>query len=183
MVYWDHVTNREAPLNAAAARGDVEEIRRLIAAGASPNERSRFGGSQPLHSAARGGHPEAVRVLIELHSDVKGIDDQRATPLHRAAIVSNGRPLGVDSERGRNAAAIVLLEHGANPNAQDYSENTPLHAAVGGLDVPLIKILMDHGADPNIRNRERYRPADMVPIHLSGSDAQRALEYLGEKGH
>ena len=59
----------------AAARGRVAAIRRLVALGADPNQRTTFGGPQhgegvtALHLAAQGGHLDAIRALLELGAD------------------------------------------------------------------------------------------------------------------
>eukprot|EP01064_Diplonema_japonicum_P003671 TRINITY_DN12363_c0_g1_i1.p1 TRINITY_DN12363_c0_g1~~TRINITY_DN12363_c0_g1_i1.p1 ORF type:complete len:495 (+),score=84.73 TRINITY_DN12363_c0_g1_i1:587-2071(+) len=48
----------------AAARGDVQEVKRLLSAGTRPDETSDATGKSALHHAARHGHKEVVRVLL-----------------------------------------------------------------------------------------------------------------------
>ena len=52
------------PLHAAAARGDVEIVEMLLAAGADPDVRQQ-GGYLPLHEAARGGKTEIAHALVK----------------------------------------------------------------------------------------------------------------------
>ena len=48
----------------------------------------------------------------------------------------------------------LLLQHGADPNARDNWNYTPLHEAAikGKIDVCIV--LLQHGADPTIRNTD-----------------------------
>ena len=48
----------------------------------------------------------------------------------------------------------MLLQHGADPNARDNWNYTPLHEAAikGKIDVCIV--LLQHGADPTIRNTD-----------------------------
>ena len=49
----------------AANRGDVAEVRRMVAAGADVHEQGELGWG-PLHLAAARGHVETVKTLVEL---------------------------------------------------------------------------------------------------------------------
>jgi ankyrin repeat protein len=53
------------PLHTAAVADDVVNIRRMVAEGADVNVQGPQG-SRPLHTAARHGHVDAVRVLVDL---------------------------------------------------------------------------------------------------------------------
>jgi len=50
----------------------------------------------------------------------------------------------------------LLLDHGADPNARDNKQDTPLH--VYGSIAAVVKLLLDHGADPNARNIQQDTP-------------------------
>jgi len=67
-------------LVAAAAAGDADEVRRLLRAGADPDEADADRRTAVTH-AAYGGHAEAVRVLLEAGADVDRQDATRANPL------------------------------------------------------------------------------------------------------
>ena len=96
---------------------------------------------------------EGVQRLVQAGANVNAFDDERGTPLHRAAendrpeviraLVKNGAklnargmleetPLHVAAEQGRANASLVLLEAGASPNSVNMSGYTPLHTLVSG---------------------------------------------------
>jgi glutaminase len=68
---------------AAAARGDVSELRRLVARGADAS-RADYDGRTPLHLAASEGQAEVVRVLLSLGCERNVVDRWGNTPLDDA---------------------------------------------------------------------------------------------------
>ena len=61
----------EVPLHAAAARGDVAEIQRLLQAGADINE-ADADGDTAIHLAAMNGHHQAVQLLVQVRGPGRG---------------------------------------------------------------------------------------------------------------
>ena len=68
-------------LHSAAAAGNVADIQRLIAGGASVN-RSTLGGVAPLHMAAHNGHAEAIARLLSARAEVNQLAPGGTTALH-----------------------------------------------------------------------------------------------------
>jgi ankyrin repeat protein len=120
------------------------------------------GNMNPLMFAAREGHVDAARLLLDAGSDVNGVDKNGITPLFMA--ISNNRiPM-----------ARFLIDRGADINAKDWYGRTPLFAAVEmrNADVDyqsfeaitnaeerkvildFISYLLDKKVDPNIRVKE-----------------------------
>eukprot|EP01034_Spumella_vulgaris_P043917 gene43917-54571_t len=82
-------------------------------------------------------------------------------------------PLSIASEHGQEAVALLLLEHGANPNKFDEFLKTPLHYAAEFGHMNLVNLLTERYASHS--NFLKIR----TPLHwaaLSGqADAVRAL--------
>lgn len=67
---------------------------------------------------------------------------------------------------GSHAVVKLLLEKGADPNAQaDVSLETPLHWAVEGrANLTTIELLAEHGADPDLEDGDGETPLDYAMI-------------------
>jgi len=93
-----------------------------------------------LHYAAKSGHPDSIRALIELGTNVYTTDKFGRTPLHHAA--KSGHP---DSTR-------ALIELGTNVNTTDNFGNTPIFGAVMFRHSDSIQALIELGANVDITN-------------------------------
>jgi ankyrin repeat protein len=144
--------------NSAAAFGHGVGILR----GGLPERGSRIptqGGMTPLMYAARDGHLDSVRLLIDAKADVNLSEANAITPL---VIALNNNQIAV---------AKYLIEHGADLNASDWYGRTPVWSAVelrnmdvtnstfahdvdreGALEV--LQTLLKRGANPNPRTKE-----------------------------
>jgi ankyrin repeat protein len=91
--------------------------------------------SRLLHAAIRDKKLLAVRLLIELGSDVNDMGTK--TPLHTAVY------------RKDPSFAEILLEHGANIEALDYQGLTPLQQAVLNGFEETVRCLISKGANVN----------------------------------
>jgi uncharacterized protein len=94
------------------------------------------GGSTPLLFAARSGDLESARLLLAAGSGAN------------EALPDGATALTVAAHSGHGAVGVLLLEHGADPNAAAIGYS-PLHAAVLRGDLVLVKALLKHGANPN----------------------------------
>ena len=74
------------PLSVAAVRGDVDEIRTLVAAGAQLNARGEHGYTA-LHSAVEQGHRDAVEFLLALGAERDIRTDIGLTPADLAELL------------------------------------------------------------------------------------------------
>src|SRR5205814_8712767 len=114
--------------------------------GGSVNAKGR-GGFSALLAAARNGHLEVVKYLVEHGANIDERNNARdKTPLLAAAF------------DGHYDIVKYLVEHGANVNVQAVNGWTPLHDAayIGNFEV--VKYLVDHGADLSLKNERRETP-------------------------
>ncbi len=116
------------------------------------------GGMTALLIAARDGHQEAVRALLEAGAS-----------LNQASASEQSSPLVIAICNGHYEVAKFLLDHGADPNlatidglAALYATEDTEYAQVGWAPNPitaqekvnhleLMKALLDHGANPNAK--------------------------------
>lgn len=120
------------------------------------------GAKTPLLYAAREGHADIARMLLDAGADIERADANGITPLIDAILNDH-----VDVAR-------LLIDAGANINVADWYGETPLWSAVdvrnrdmpgpgddNGVDrdavLGLIRMLLEKGADPNPRIKE-YPP-------------------------
>ena len=128
--------------------------------------------AMPLHYAAFWGIHDMATFLIVEHSK-----DVNARGFYR-----DETPLLVTVRRGNVQVARVLLENGADREARDRYDWSPLERASGGGNLELIQVLLEHGADPNARDaRGRSllylssdwgRPAVVLTLLKHGADVK-----------
>ena len=184
--------NGMTPLHDAASNGDADGIRALLHRGANPEARTYFNdelqrrllrdgarredikGRLPLHVAARNGHVEAIRLLMEVYGP--GLTDEGPgiyPPLHEAA------------QRGHVEAVRALVDLGADVRDRTWwGGYTPLHtAAYGGhLLIDVIRGLVDLGADVDARATSSATRG-MTPLHRAAWGGHvEAIQVLAELG-
>jgi hypothetical protein len=116
-------------------------------------------GRNPLHGAARSGNLEVVRKLVEYDpAYINAKDGTGWTPLLMA---SKGR----NSKDG--SVVRLLLEHGADVNAQSTNGQTPLHEASSYGALEVVRLLLEHGAD----------------VEAKRNNGKTALQFAVEGGH
>ncbi|XP_076987612.1 B-cell lymphoma 3 protein isoform X2 [Tamandua tetradactyla] len=104
-------------------------------------------GLTALHVAVNTECQEAVLLLLERGADVDSVD-----------IKSGRSPLIHAVENNSLSMVQLLLQHGANVNAQMYSGSSALHSASGRGLLPLVRTLVRSGADSGLKNCHNDTP-------------------------
>jgi ankyrin repeat protein len=125
----------------AAAVGKTERLRKLLDQEPALANAWASDGFQPLGLASFFGRTAAVRLLLERGAEVNSAsrNEMQVMPLHSAA--------ATDDPDTRYQIAKLLLEHGADPNARQQDDFTPLMAADQHGDERLRELLTEHGAE------------------------------------
>ena len=105
-----------------------------------------FCGINALYMAARRGHINCVKSLIEAGADVNSINKHHNTPIMGAA------------EHGFNGCVEELINAGADVNSVDLDGDTALMCAAITGKGHCISTLIEVGSDVNIANNEGYVP-------------------------
>jgi ankyrin repeat protein len=144
----------------ASGRGDLPEVKRLLAKGADVNAKIEVGGvrgipkgvkSTALMAASGMGHQEIVQILLEKGADVNARTYAGMTPLMAA------------SGMGHREIVQMLLDKGADVNAMSKTGRTALGETImSGRPHPEIReMLLKAGADP--RTEQAWRKYHLPP--------------------
>ncbi len=148
-------------LHQAAADGDLEMIKKLLAGGANINARDDSGYT-PLHKAVWWSRA-AVNLLLEEGADINVSDAEGCTPLHWASLWED------------EALGALLVAKGADVEIKDKGGWTALHHAVTMRQVKLTERLLAAGADVNARDRDNHTPLHNAAIWGNRAGVERLL--------
>ncbi|KAF5002526.1 hypothetical protein FGRMN_291 [Fusarium graminum] len=155
-----------SPLIVACMRRQrIEFLRYLLEAGADPNQ-DPDAASFPLAIAAA------------LYKDSAMID----LLLNHGARLERSGALGAAARLGNEVMMRQLLEHGAQPDTDDTTGESPLHTAARAGHVGIVKILLQYGADPMSVDDTGCTPIGIAQKKtLQGKDVSEMLQVLGSK--
>jgi ankyrin repeat protein len=156
------------PLVAALA-GKHFQTAELLRHNGADTDVQDINGINPLHAAAYSGNLEVVRILIE------------CVPAHVNAMSEYGSPLhwASDTPNFNDGSVIrLLLEHGADINAQDGDPGTPLHGASKFGRLETVRLLLEHGADVEVKNNGGKTALQVA----ADSGYDKVVELLREYG-
>jgi ankyrin repeat protein len=160
------------PLVKAAMKLRLEEIRKLLEAGADVDQKGGMMEYTALHVAVDTSiihrdtsiihHIEVVRLLIQHGANVSAKARGGTTPLHVA----------VNHWRDSEAMMRLLLQNGADVEAKDWEGATPLHVAaysagydgspfIGTYEGPT-RALLENGADATTKTND-----GLTPLHIA----------------
>lgn len=153
----------------AALGGNAEVVQLLIEEGFDINSTTAHGES-PLWAAVgsyRQRRDDVVRLLLKEGADVsQRVGNRKETALHYGAI------------RGFDTTVRLLLESGAEVDAQNEEGETALHIAAETGYGGVLQILLEKGADVTVKNQ-----AGETALHVAAKRGHKdALQILVEKG-
>lgn len=130
----------------AAAYGDADAVKALLAAGANVNDSDRDGRTALMYTMERSSDSgvEIMRILIAAGANIHATDASgRTAMLH---VSQNARSV---SDRFK-----VLIAAGANVNTPDGNGQTPLMMVSGWYTEPQVRTLLDAGASINAKDKD-----------------------------
>jgi ankyrin repeat protein len=136
----------------ACALGDWDTAERFLTADKSLAASFSEDGFPALGLAIFFGHQDLAIHLLALGAPVNepSRNTFRVTPLHSA------------TAKAGFVLCAVLLSHGADPNAKEFTGGTPLHTAAGLGDLGIVKLLVRHGASVTAQTDAGETPLDFA---------------------
>eukprot|EP00850_Spirogloea_muscicola_P016184 SM000129S26171 [mRNA] locus=s129:404788:409939:- [translate_table: standard] len=183
-----------------ASRGDTEQLRQLIKAGADPSKQD-YDGRTSLHLAASKGFKDMVAFLLLEGVDINAKDNFGTTPLLEALrnnhdetarlLVEKGATVSLTEAGSDLCNAVIngnigylqrLLDNGVDPNSADYDMRTPLHIAAAEGFFLVVRLLVNSGADVTSRDRWGHTPLDEARTCGSQPIVQMLENVLRNRG-
>ncbi len=167
-----HASKGHTPLHIAAAKGYLNIIKFLLAAGADLNAKTEERDTI-AHIACRYSQLEVLQYLCSyINQGQLKVDDSNAygnTPLHSVAYSYYG-----DDEK---ALVFVLENWKPNVNAQNSRGATALHTVAESGELSRLKALIKYGATIDIRD-----PKGQTPIHYATATTvgEQKIELIRE---
>jgi cytohesin len=183
----------QTPLHMAARTGQREMADLLLSNGADVNGQVE-GGWTPLHEAARSGHENVAKLLIARGAVVNA----RMTPpehetirndLHAPHAQVGTTPLHLAVNYPE--VVKVLVANGADINAKDERDETPIHLAATEGDKQVVDLLLAAGADIDLHltadtgyvEKVKQLIAAGADVNARDNDARTALYLAVLRGH
>lgn len=141
----------------------IENVRRLIEAGADLETMAQDNKWTPILLAAQKGMYEISRLLIEAGSDIEAKDYHGRTPLI----------LSFSPQYGYTDVTRLLIESGANIDAFSKSGWTALHYAAHAGAMRTVRFLIESGADINYVD-----DVGRIPWDIAQGDAKMYVKEL-----
>lgn len=172
----------------AAETGNAAALRQLLKGGGRCEVVEPSLGRVPIHYAAKNGHLDCIKVLLEHGADIHSADIEDETALTLAAAwghtdcvrylleqganvndcAVDGTPLIYAAQRGNEDCVRLLLERGACVNECVSYGKTALKAAVRCDSLSCIRLLVEHGA--RVSEADNFGFDEMMLAVLRGNE-------------
>lgn len=174
----------------AAARNDIDEVRRLLMKGVSPDSTNEDG-LTALHQCCIDDNEEMMKLLIEYGANVNAEDSEKWTPLHAAATCGHLRLVRYLISRGSNLLAVnadgnMPYDICEDEAALDYIEGEMARRGVtqelidetrASMELQMLRDLNQVAAEG--RDLEAYDHQGATPLHIAAANGYlRVVEFL-----
>ncbi|ELV13639.1 Cortactin-binding protein 2 [Tupaia chinensis] len=158
------LAGRPTLLQQAAAQGNVTLLSMLLNEEGLDINYSCEDGHSALYSAAKNGHTDCVRLLLNAEAQVNAADKNGFTPLCAAAA------------QGHFKCVELLIAYDANINHAAEGGQTPLYLACKNGNKECIKLLLEAGTDRSIETRDGWTPVHAA-VDTGNVDSLKLLMY------
>ena len=153
------------PVHRAASVGNIHILRRLLEAGLEANNVLVADGWTALFHAAKAGHEEVLRILInDYRADVNRRANKGTVAIHTAAYHNHG------------ICVEVFLNAGLDVNVRGRAGRTSLHWAAQEGSIDAVRVLLKRGANVFIEEKDTFmKAADIAKVKaLEVSESQKS---------
>lgn len=160
-----------AELLEACLRVDEERARLAVKEGADVNFRDHEGKS-PLLLMLESQRMALAALLVEKGADVN------AAARGSGKVIGGYTPLMAAIGHGDPGMTLLLLEHGADPNAVDEEGRSALWLSLENSQFEILDILLAHGADIDLKDKDGSTPL----MKFAYLNRYKRLQWLLEHG-
>ncbi|KAM9077304.1 cortactin-binding protein 2 isoform 3-T3 [Megaptera novaeangliae] len=164
------LAGRPTLLQQAAAQGNVTLLSMLLNEEGLDINYSCEDGHSALYSAAKNGHTDCVRLLLNAEAQVNAADKNGFTPLCAAAA------------QGHFKCVELLIAYDANINHAADGGQTPLYLACKNGNKECIQLLLEAGTDRSVKTRDGWTPVHAA-VDTGNVDSLKLLMYHRALAH
>ncbi|EPQ11025.1 Cortactin-binding protein 2 [Myotis brandtii] len=158
------LAGRPTLLQQVAAQGNVTLLSMLLNEEGLDINYSCEDGHSALYSAAKNGHTDCVRLLLNAEAQVNAADRNGFTPLCTAAA------------QGHFKCVELLIAYDANINHAADGGQTPLYLACKNGNKECIRLLLEAGTDRSVKTRDGWTPVHAA-VDTGHVDSLKLLMY------
>ncbi|XP_040328086.1 cortactin-binding protein 2 isoform X3 [Herpailurus yagouaroundi] len=158
------LAGRPTLLQQAATQGNVTLLSMLLNEEGLDINYSCEDGHSALYSAAKNGHTDCVRLLLNAGAQVNAADTNGFTPLCAAAA------------QGHFKCVELLISYDANINHAADEGQTPLYLACKNGSKECIQLLLEAGTDRSVKTRDGWTPVHAA-VDTGNVDSLKLLMY------
>ncbi|XP_037692235.1 cortactin-binding protein 2 isoform X2 [Choloepus didactylus] len=164
------LAGRPTLLQQAAAQGNVTLLSMLLNEEGLDINYSCEDGHSALYSAAKNGHTDCLRLLLNAEAQVNAADKNGFTPLCAAAA------------QGHFKCVELLIAYHANIDLAADGGQTPLYLACKNGNKECIKLLLEAGTDRSVKTRDGWTPVHAA-VDTGNVDSLKLLMYHRAPAH